>query len=90
MVHIKQNKVAIMEAENKVREFILSNYLFTDDQSVLSSEDSFLNKGIIDSTGILELIFFLEEEFGIKVDDSEMIPENLDSVANVVKYINKK
>lgn len=79
-----------MSVEEKVRCYILENYLFTEDQSELNNEDSFLDKGIIDSTGILEVIFFLEEEFGISVDDDEMIPENLDSVNNIVKYINLK
>lgn len=79
-----------MSVEDKVRNYILENYLFTEDQSELNNEDSFLEKGIIDSTGILEVIFFLEEEFGISVDDDEMIPENLDSVNNIVKYINSK
>lgn len=79
-----------MSAEEKVRSYILENYLFTDDQSELNNEDSFLDKGIIDSTGILEVIFFLEEEFGISVDDEEMIPENLDSVDNILAFIEKK
>ncbi|MBE9525360.1 MAG: acyl carrier protein [Proteobacteria bacterium] len=79
-----------MSVEDTVRNYILENYLFTDDQSELKNEDSFLDKGIIDSTGILEVIFFLEEEFAMSVDDEEMIPENLDSVNNIVKYINSK
>jgi len=79
-----------MSIEAKVREYILDNYLFTDDQNALSSDESFLDKGIIDSTGILEVIMFLEEEFGIKVEDEEMIPENLDSVKNIVAYVNRK
>ena len=79
-----------MSVEDKVRNYILENYLFTEDQSELTNEDSLLEKGIIDSTGILEIIFFLEDEFGIKVDDEEMIPENMDSVNNIVKYINSK
>ncbi|MGD8525410.1 MAG: acyl carrier protein [Thioalkalispiraceae bacterium] len=79
-----------MSAESKIRSYILDNYLFTDDESELDSNDSFLQKGFIDSTGILEVIFFIEEEFGIKVDDSEMIPENLDSVNNIVNFLEKK
>lgn len=79
-----------MSVEDKVRNYILENYLFTEDQSELNSEDSFLEKGIIDSTGILEIIFFLEEEFGISVEDEEMLPENLDSVNNIVKYLSSK
>ncbi len=79
-----------MSVVDKVRSYILENYLFTEDQSELNNEDSFLEKGIIDSTGILEVIFFLEEEFGISVGDEEMIPENLDSVDNIVKYLSMK
>ena len=84
------NRRTIVEIEQQLRNFILENYLFTDDQSALGNDDSFLNKGIIDSTGILELIFFIEENFGIKVEDEEMIPENLDSITNVVKFISSK
>ena len=79
-----------MSVEQKIRDYILDNYLFTDDQSALSNEDSFLDKGIIDSTGIMEVIFFLEEEFGVQVEDDEMVPENLDSVKNIVAYIDRK
>lgn len=79
-----------MAAESKVREFILDNYLYSDNQDDLNNSDSFLDKGIIDSTGILEVILFLEEEFGIKVDDEEMVPENLDSVDNILSFIQKK
>ncbi|MCW8855328.1 MAG: acyl carrier protein [Gammaproteobacteria bacterium] len=79
-----------MSIEETIREYILENFLFTDDQSLLSSEDSFMEKGIIDSTGILEVIFFLEEKFNVKVDDDEMIPENLDSVKNLVAFVGSK
>ncbi len=79
-----------MSIENSVRNYILENYLFTDDQSELVNDTSLLEKGIIDSTGIMELVFFLEEEFGIKIDDDEMVPENLDSVDNIVSFIKGK
>ncbi|MDH5648672.1 MAG: acyl carrier protein [Gammaproteobacteria bacterium] len=79
-----------MSIEHKLRGYILENFLFTDDESALSSSDSFLEKGIIDSTGIMEVIYFIQEEFGIEVDDNEMIPENLDSVNNIVKFLEKK
>ncbi|AUM13610.1 acyl carrier protein [Ketobacter alkanivorans] len=79
-----------MSAKEKVKNYILENYLFTDDQDALKDGDSFLEQGIIDSTGILEVIFFLEEEFGISVADEEMVPENLDSVNNLVKFIEAK
>ena len=79
-----------MPLREKIRNYILENFLFTDDQSALDVNDSFLEQGILDSTGILEVIMFLEEEFGIKVHDEEMIPENLDSVANLVKFVSQK
>jgi len=79
-----------MSVKEKIRNEILENYLFTDEQSELINSDSFLDKGIIDSTGVMELIFFIEEAFGVQVKDSEMIPENLDSVDNIVHYIESK
>lgn len=79
-----------MEAEKKIRDFILENYLFTDDQSELNNGDSFLEQGIIDSTGIMEVIYFIEEQFSIAVEDEEMIPDNLDSVNNLMKFISSK
>jgi acyl carrier protein len=79
-----------MSIEPEVRQYILENYLFTDDESALGNEDSFLDQGILDSTGIMELIYFIEDEYGVKVEDEEMIPENLDSVARVVAYVERK
>ena len=79
-----------MSIEDKIRDYILENFLFTDDQSALSSTDSFLEKGLVDSTGILEIMTFIEDEYGFSVEDDEMIPENLDSVINIVKFIGKK
>jgi len=76
--------------ENLLRTFILENYLFTDDQSKLNSSDSFLDTGILDSMGILEVIYYLDEEMSIKVTPDEMIPANLDSINNLVAFIKKK
>ena len=76
--------------EQQVREYILENFLFTNDEAALENDASFLEKGIIDSTGVLEMIFFLEQQFSFKVDDKEMIPENLDSVNNIVRYVKSK
>jgi acyl carrier protein len=86
----KSTEDILVENEKKLREYILDNFLFTDDQSMLKNDDSFLEKGIIDSTGIMELIFFMEEELGVKVEDEEMIPENLDSINSIMSFINKK
>lgn len=79
-----------MTIETKVRGYILNNYLFTDDDAALGNDDSFLERGIVDSTGIMELIFFLEQEFGVRIDDEDMVPENLDSVSRIAAFIGRK
>lgn len=79
-----------MAVREQLRTYILENFLFTDDQSALVDSDSFLQKGIIDSTGIMEVIFFLEDELGVQVADTEMVPENLDSVDNLVAFVGRK
>lgn len=79
-----------MRKEAQLRNYILNSFLFTDDESMLGNEDSFLEKGIIDSTGIMEVIFFLEQEFGIRVDDEDMVPENLDSISRIVAFVDRK
>lgn len=79
-----------MPLESKVRLYILENFLFTTDQSALGNADSLLGKGIIDSTGALELVNFLEEQFGIKIQDEDMVPENLDSVNNILALLQRK
>ncbi|WP_202594572.1 acyl carrier protein [Reinekea blandensis] len=76
-----------MEIRSQLRAFILENYLFTDDQNALSDTQSFLKAGILDSMGILELIAFLEEELGVMVAPAEMVPENLDSIDNLMAFI---
>jgi len=78
-----------MEIINTIRNFIIENFLFEEDEN-LKTETSFLENGILDSTGILELIEFLEETYEIKVEDAELIPQNLDSIANVAQYVRKK
>jgi acyl carrier protein len=79
-----------MNDEHIIRNFILENYLFTDDQSELGNDDSFLEKGIIDSTGVLEIISFLEDKFDTHIKDEEMLPENLDSVNNILQFMEGK
>ena len=72
----------------KIKEFIIENFLFGEEND-LNDDTSFLEEGIIDSTGVLELIEFLEEEFEIEIDDEDMIPENLDSLNNLEIFIAK-
>ena len=79
-----------MTMKKTIRQYILENILFTEDESALQDDDSFLAGGIIDSTGVLEIILFIEETFGIKVNDDEMLPANLDSVDKLVAFIKHK
>ena len=78
------------EAREKIRKYILENFLFTEDETALSNDDSFLEKGIIDSTGMLELIAFLGDGFQITLEDDELIPDNLDGVNRVAAFIQRK
>ena len=73
-----------------IRAFIFENFLFDADENALQNDASFLEQGIIDSTGILELVEWLEDEFGIQINDEELIPENLDSVDLLAAFIKKK
>ena len=78
-----------MDIREKVVQFFEENFMVELDEN-FSDDDSFLENGIIDSTGVLELVLFLEENFGIKVEDDEVTPDNLDSLNNVKKYIESK
>ena len=78
------------EERSALRKLILEDYLFTDEESALSDNMSFLTEGILDSMGILEIIMFLEDEFQVKVNDDEMVPENLDSIENLLAFIERK
>jgi acyl carrier protein len=75
--------------KQELRSFILQNFLFGRDQ-VLRDDDSFLEKGIIDSTGILELVSYVEERYDITVESDELVPDNLDSVTRLVGFISEK
>lgn len=73
-----------------IRRFVIDSFLFGKDGSDLADDDSFLHRGIIDSTGILELIGFIEERYRIQVTDEELLPENLDSVNRVAGFVSRK
>ena len=73
-----------------VRRFIGENFLFRDDGDAITHDASLLDAGIIDSTGVLELVCFLETTFGIEVQDDEMLPENLDSIHAISNYVDRK
>ncbi|MBI4320273.1 MAG: acyl carrier protein [Chloroflexi bacterium] len=75
--------------KKQVRTFVFDNFIF-DEETTLGDDDSFLENRIIDSTGVLELIMFVEETFGIEVADEEVIPENLDSLERLAEYVMRK
>ena len=79
-----------MAVNEKIRSFILENVLAGSRGTTLDDNDSFLEKGIIDSTGILELVSFIEDEFKIQVRDEELVPDNFDSVSKLAGYITTK
>ena len=76
-------------AKAQIRQYLLENLLFSDNESDLPDDVSLLDRGIMDSTGVLEVVLFLEERFGIKVRDAEMLPENFDSVNNLVRFVER-
>lgn len=75
--------------ENELRNFVVENFLYGR-KLAFSDDESFLAMGIIDSTGTLELISFLEREYGIRVEDRDLIPENLDSIALLAQFLQRK
>lgn len=75
------------EIKQQIREFVIENFLMGDAAAMLKDGESFLETGTIDSTGVLEVVTYLEGHFGIKVDDKDLVPENLDSVANLTRYV---
>ena len=78
-----------METKEQVRAFLTTNFYVADPAS-LEDDVSLLDRGIIDSTGVLEVIFFIEDTFGIKVEDSEMLPDNLDSIERITNFVTRK
>lgn len=73
----------------KVEQFISEQFIFDQDKKI-TRDDSLLETGTIDSTGILELVLFLEEAFSIKVDDEDLIPDNLDSINRIANFVDGK
>ena len=74
----------------EIKKFIAQNFLFSDDANVVRDDESLMGSGTLDSTGILELIMFVEEKFQVKVPDEDMLPENFDSVSAIATYIEQK
>lgn len=85
-----EGKVTIEQISQIIRNYLFENYLFGYDENEFSNDSSFMDFGVLDSTGILELIYFIENKFNIEVADIEILPENLDSVNSVSRFVYKK
>jgi acyl carrier protein len=78
-----------MTLQQQIRDFVTSNF-YVADPKALEDRTSLLDQGIIDSTGVLEVIMFIESTFGVAVEDSEMLPENLDSIERIAAFVARK
>jgi acyl carrier protein len=78
------------QVAEKIRRFIVDDLLFGQEEDMPSDDASLLETGVVDSTGVLELVAFLEHHFEIRVEDSELVPENLDSVTRLVDFVRRK
>ena len=76
--------------EPDVREFVTDNFLFGRTNVSLDGDDSLLEEGLIDSTGVLELVTFIEARFDVTVEDEELVPDNLDSINRLITFIEAK
>jgi acyl carrier protein len=76
--------------EPELRQFIVDNFMFGREDTPLGSQESLLDRGIIDSTGVLELVTFLEQKYQITIQDDELVPENLDSIDRLVRFVSRK
>ena len=79
-----------MDTRNAVKDFIIRNFLFGDESGLTSDSVSLLDSGIMDSIGVMELVSFLELDMKLEVPDTDLVPENLDSVDNLVGYITRR
>jgi acyl carrier protein len=78
------------QTRQELRQFVISNFLLTEDDAALTDDASFVEQGIVDSTGVLELVSFLERRYAITLDDAELVPDNLDSIENLTAFLERK
>ena len=79
-----------MDVKEQIRQYVAENFLFSDNGFELGNDESFLEAGVVDSLGVLELVTFVEEEFSLQVADEEIVPDNFDSVNRLADYIGRK
>ena len=80
----------MIDVEQKIKAYIASNILFSDNGYPYPDDASFLDKGIVDSMNVLELVSFVEKQFGIAVEDQDLVPDNFDSVSKLAEYVRRK
>lgn len=78
------------QIRQELRRFVVTNFLLGEDDAVLEDDASFIEQGIVDSTGVLELVSFLEQRYAIKLDDEDLVPDNLDSIHNLLAFLERK
>ena len=76
--------------EREVRQFVIDNFLFGEGEAQLSNDDSFLEKGLVDSMGILTLVAFVQDKYAVTVPDEDLVPENWDSVKRIARFVQGK
>jgi acyl carrier protein len=79
-----------MTIEAQIKDYIAKNLLFSEDGFSYSDDTSFLQEGIVDSVGIMELVAFVEDQMGVEVEDQEIVPDNFDSVSRLAAYVRRK
>jgi acyl carrier protein len=90
MFDTSERGAEMADLETDLRQFIVENFLFGREDKPLGNDDSLLDLGIIDSTGVLELVGFLEQKYQITIEDEELVPENLDSIERLVRFVSRK
>lgn len=79
-----------MDVKEQIRNYIAENFLFSSNGFTLDDEESFLEAGVVDSLGVVELVSFVEENFNVQVPDDDIVPDNFDSVDNLAAYIARR
>lgn len=79
-----------MQLREQIRGFIIENFLFGDAEPLTDDAVSLLDNGIVDSVGVMEMVAWLEQNHGVKVEDQELVPENFDSVERLVRFVERK
>lgn len=79
-----------MDIKAQIRQYIAKNLLFSDNGFAYNDDASFLEEGIVDSLGVMELVLFIEEKFGVKVNDEDLTPDNFDSITKLDNYIQRR